>query len=97
MRAVVVLPTPRGPENRYACASRLATSALERVRVTCSCPITSAKIWGRHLRERIWYVMRHEKKEDQGGLRHPGGSPNRCFLPDLAGVEGSCRTGPGLL
>src|SRR5574341_613232 len=37
------------------------------------------------------------KKEDQAGLRHPGGSPYRCFLPDLAGFEVSCRTGPGLL
>jgi hypothetical protein len=30
----------------------------------------------------------------QAPLRHPGGTPYRCFLPDLAGFGGSCRAGP---
>src|SRR3990170_8350737 len=34
IRAVVVLPTPRGPENRYACARRLDVIAFDSVRVT---------------------------------------------------------------
>ena len=50
MRAVVVLPTPRGPANTNACASRLLASALRSVRVTACCPTTSSNFCGRHLR-----------------------------------------------
>jgi len=49
-RAVVVLPTPRGPVNRYACATRPEASAFCKVRVTASCPTTPAKTCGRHFR-----------------------------------------------
>ena len=50
MRAVVVLPTPRGPANTNACARRPLEIALRSVRVTACCPTTSSKRCGRHLR-----------------------------------------------
>ncbi len=50
MRAVVVFPTPRGPANTNACASRLFASAFRSVRVTACCPTTSSNFCGRHLR-----------------------------------------------
>ena len=50
IRAMVVLPVPRGPLKRYACAMRPEAMALLRVWVTCSCPTTSAKRCGRYLR-----------------------------------------------
>ncbi len=37
------------------------------------------------------------KKGGQVILRHTKGPPYRCFLPDLAGFEGFCCTGPGPL
>ena len=49
-RAVVVLPVPRGPENRYACDTLCEANALISVRVTTFWPETSAKHCGRHLR-----------------------------------------------
>ena len=49
-RPSVVLPVPRGPQKRYACAKLPEATALRRVRVTASWPATSAKDWGRHLR-----------------------------------------------
>ena len=54
MRAVVVLPTPRGPENTNDCAMRFAAIALRSVCVTPRWPITSSKRCGRHLRARTW-------------------------------------------
>jgi hypothetical protein len=50
MRAVVVLPLPRCPQNRYAWTIRPAAMAFWRVRVTRSWPATSSNVWGRHLR-----------------------------------------------
>ena len=50
MRAAVVLPTPRIPVNRKACAIRPRLSACASVRVTCSWPTSSPKRSGRHLR-----------------------------------------------
>ena len=50
IRAVVVLPTPRGPANTNACARRPLDSALRSVRVTACCPTTSSNRCGRHLR-----------------------------------------------
>ena len=40
-RALVVLPTPRVPENKYACATRSNSMAFFRVRTMWSCPINS--------------------------------------------------------
>ena len=54
MRAVVVLPTPRGPANTNACATRSLVIALRSVRVTPCWPTTSSKRCGRHLRARTW-------------------------------------------
>ena len=53
-RAVVVFPTPRGPVNRYACATRPEASALRSVRVTASWPTTASKACGRHFRASTW-------------------------------------------
>jgi len=47
MRAVVVFPVPRMPLNTKACATRPERIAFTSVRVTCSCPTTSAKVCGR--------------------------------------------------
>jgi len=47
---IVVLPTPRGPQKRYACASRSWVMALRRVCATCAWPTTSSNDWGRYLR-----------------------------------------------
>jgi hypothetical protein len=54
MRAVVVLPTPRGPAKTNACARRPLASALRSVRVTACCPTTSSNRWGRHFRAMTW-------------------------------------------
>jgi hypothetical protein len=54
MRAVVVLPTPRGPEKTNDCAMRPAAIALRSVCVTPRWPITSSKRCGRHFRARTW-------------------------------------------
>ena len=54
MRAVVVLPTPRGPEKTNDWATRPAAIALRSVCVTPRWPITSSNRWGRHLRARTW-------------------------------------------
>ena len=45
--AIDVLPVPRLPTNRYAWWTRSCSIALRRVRTTCSCPTTSAKVRGR--------------------------------------------------
>src|SRR5918999_2112175 len=58
MRAVLVLPVPRGPVNRYACATRSSFIAFASVLVTCSCPRISPKVWDLYLRYRERYAMR---------------------------------------
>src|SRR5690349_8969466 len=50
MRAQVVLPTPRGPQNRNAWASLSAAMAFLRVVVTWAWPTTLAKVVGRYFR-----------------------------------------------
>ena len=45
-----VLPVPRGPTNRYACAILSLATALRRVVTIGSWPISSAKRWERHRR-----------------------------------------------
>ena len=64
MRAVVVLPTPRGPENTNDCAIRLAAIALRRVWVTPRWPMTSSNRCGRHLRAITWKVDTESLKSD---------------------------------
>ena len=46
MRAQVVLPTPRGPQNRKACAKVLLRMAFFRVLVMEACPTTVSKVTG---------------------------------------------------
>ena len=55
-RAVVVLPTPRGPAKTNAWWMRPLVSALRSVCVTACCPTTSSKRCGRHLRARTVYM-----------------------------------------
>src|SRR4051794_6322412 len=49
-RASVVFPTPRGPQNRYACATRFRCTAERSVLLTCSCVATSENVFGRYVR-----------------------------------------------
>src|SRR5206468_10090872 len=51
-RARVVLPTPRGPQRRYPCATRLRAIAPLSVVATWDCTATSAKVLGRYFRAR---------------------------------------------
>ena len=55
MRAVVVLPTPRGPANTKDWAMRRLAMALRSVCVTARWPITSSKRCGRHFLARTLY------------------------------------------
>ena len=48
IRAQVVLPTPRGPQNRYACAKWLVRMALRSVCVSACCPTTLSNVVGRY-------------------------------------------------
>jgi hypothetical protein len=50
IRAQVVLPTPRGPQNSKAWASLLLSMAFFNVVVICSWPTTSSKPVGRYFR-----------------------------------------------
>src|ERR1700750_2526057 len=50
MRALEVLPQPRGPEKREAWCSRPLRRACDNGSVTCSCPMTSANVRGRYFR-----------------------------------------------
>src|SRR5690606_10398695 len=48
IRAQVVLPTPRGPQNKKACASCLFLIAFLRVTVICCWPTTESNEAGRY-------------------------------------------------
>jgi hypothetical protein len=50
IRAHVVLPTPRGPQNRKAWANWLLRIAFFRVPVIEICPTTVSNVTGRYLR-----------------------------------------------
>ena len=50
MRAMEVLPVPRGPAKRYACRTWSCSIALVSVRTTASCPTTSSNPCGRYFR-----------------------------------------------
>jgi hypothetical protein len=50
IRAQVVFPTPRGPQNKKACASCPFFMAFFRVVVICDCPTTVEKSWGLYFR-----------------------------------------------
>src|SRR5580704_1137137 len=72
MRATVVLPTPRVPAKRNAWCTRPLSSALASARSTCSCPVISAKLCGRHLRASAVYALIFLGGDPyQRELRHP--------------------------
>ena len=48
IRAQVVFPTPRGPQNKNAWANWLFFMAFFRVVVMCDCPTTVLKFCGRY-------------------------------------------------
>ena len=50
MRALVVLPTPRGPQNKYACANFPVSMAFLSVTMRAFCPTTVSNVEGRYLR-----------------------------------------------
>src|SRR5258708_322287 len=52
-RAVLVLPVPRGPVKRYACARLPLLRAFLSVRIIGSCPTRSPNVFERHLRYRV--------------------------------------------
>src|SRR3954469_23405075 len=55
MRGALVFPTPRAPVKRKAWWTRFCAMALESVRATCSCPISSENRCGRYFRARTRY------------------------------------------
>src|SRR5450631_1511109 len=67
MRAVLVLPTPRAPVNRKACATRPESMAFCRVRLTCSCPVSSENDWGRYFLARTSYDVPLDKELNLAG------------------------------
>src|SRR5262245_59679090 len=84
-RAVVVLPTPRGPVKRYACATRPDLSAFCSVRVTGSWPTTASNTCGRQCRARTWYVTPPPSDSfEPGGGRGRGGR-QRAFASKVVG------------
>ena len=50
IRAVVVLPTPRTPDNMYAWAIRPTRNAFDKVRTSASWPMSEPKVAGRYFR-----------------------------------------------
>ena len=59
IRAQVVFPTPRGPQNKYACPRWFFRIAFLSVPVMGACPTTEAKVSGRYFRaETIKLSMR---------------------------------------
>ncbi len=71
MRAAVVFPTPRGPANRYPCATRPPATAPRRTAAMCSCTIRSEKRFGRYLRARaIMGGNLAEMRNSECGMRN---------------------------
>jgi len=90
MRAVLVLPTPRAPVNRKACATRPESMAFCRVRLTCSCPVSSENDWGRYFLARTSYDVPLDKGLNLAGhLVPPHGRmwPRRTWKSDERGDE----------
>ena len=50
IRAVVVFPTPREPQNKKACAKCSVFIAFFSVEVIENCPTTVSKVWGLYFR-----------------------------------------------
>ena len=56
IRAIDVLPTPRGPVSRYACATAPRFSARSNSRVMCACPTISLNFFERYFRYNAWLI-----------------------------------------
>ena len=69
MRAVEVLPHPRGPENKYACAIRPVFIEFLSVSATNSCPARSSKHCGRRLVAVTSYAISYHPKESCAIIR----------------------------
>src|SRR3954454_9650593 len=81
MRALEVLPQPRGPENRYAWCTLPLRSACCSGPVTCSWPLTSANVPGRYLRYRARLTKGLHRSKDPSRTRPEPACP--CCLPAL--------------
>ena len=85
IRALEVLPHPRGPLNRYAWWIDPEAKAFDSGTVTCSCPITSAKVEGRY----FLYRASDTVLLFIGTLR----APARAHLPLLPSGPGGVQYG----
>src|ERR1700760_2776361 len=110
MRALEVLPQPRGPLNREAWLIRPLRSACRSGSVTCSWPLTSANVAGRYLRYRASpapegasamtpsspvRAIRHRPWDGRESPAHPSEPAYPCCLPALGGLAGCTpRGGP---
>ena len=93
-RASVVFPTPRGPQNRYACPTRLFATACRNVSETCSCVATSEKARGLCLRAKaLWLnVLCYPYKVNcycqvPQATRSDNHRTYRCYLRGPGGVR----------
>ena len=91
IRAIVVLPTPLGPQNKYAWPVRFILMAFCKVWTIGFWPITSLKTCGRNFRAMTWYFI---VGSGTGDTVSHWMTCYRCFLPDLAGFAGSNCTAP---
>ena len=103
-RASVVFPTPRGPQKRYACPTRLFATARRNVSETCSCVATSEKARGLCLRAKaLWLnALCHPcnvncYSEVPQATRSDNHRTYRCYLRGPGGVRGLSPCGPGAL
>src|SRR3954464_8737722 len=80
--AIEVLPVPRDRTKRFAWWTLPCSTALRRVRTTCSCPTTSAKVRGR------W--RRYRDGADTGGWTSLDTVPGDGSCPRSGGDRGAC-------
>ena len=89
IRAIEVLPVPRGPAKRYAWRTCPEVIAFLSVRTTASCPTTSSKSWGRYFRYSA--VTDSIQAERRSNAR-----PRNLLRDGLSGRNPSRLLGPGL-
>src|SRR5688572_21471699 len=88
-RARVVLPTPRGPQSRYPCATRPRAMAPLSVFETCDCTATDAKFRGRYLRARASIAIGNGEPET--GTNNRNGSIRRSLAQRRSGTRTRLR------
>ncbi len=79
--AMLVLPVPREPTNRYAWWTLPSSIALRRVRTMCSWPTTSSKVRGR------WRRYRESTAAILEAAAECLGERSRCFRRSLLEEE----------